>query len=115
MSTDGGYPMGAFEDKNAPFKEELQDDIFVEVTVSVTMSKQFLVPVNDYKCIPIKEGGGYNFTDCNFKESVEHNIILPQDVSGILKSPHLTAGRLNKIIDDLSNWNVDEMEVIYDK
>lgn len=84
----------------------------VEVVVSVTLSKSFKIQVSDYEAEKEKNEDGsssiyYDFSDCNFKQAVEDQILMPQDaykyVSGTFRAK------------DLEGWNVDDFEVMLDE
>lgn len=128
MIESGYYPMGAEFDKNAPYNQENPEPIEVEVTVSVTLSKTVKVKVNDYvEEIEADETGKYrniDFSVCDLQSAVNEQVYLPQDSGSIVdnyinkctKSKSESAYKeTKKIIEDLSGWNVDEMEVILDK
>ena len=125
MTESGYYPMGAEFDKNAPYNQVDAEPIEIEVTVSVTMSKTVKVKVNDYiDEIEEDETGKYrniDFSVCDLDTAVKEQVYLPQDSCFIFdnyinkgsKSKSESAYKeTKKILDDLSGWNVDEMEVI---
>ena len=128
MTESGYYPMGAEFDKNAPYNQVDSEPIEIEVTVSVTMSKTVKVKVNDYiDEIEEDETGKYrniDFSVCDLDTAVKEQVYLPQDSCFIFdnyinkgsKSKSESAYKeAKKILDDLSGWNVDEMEVVLDK
>lgn len=128
MTESGYYPMGAEFDKNAPYNQVDPEPIEIEVTVSVTMSKTVKVKVNDYiDEIEEDETGKYrniDFSICDLDTAVKEQVYLPQDSCFIFdnyinkgsKSKSESAYKeAKKILDDLSGWNVDEMEVVLDK
>ena len=120
MTESGYYPMGAEFDKNAPYNQVDPEPIEIEVTVSVTMSKTVKVKVNDY-IDEIEEDETGKYRNIDFDTAVKAQGYLPQDSCFIFdnyinqgsKSKSESAYKeTKKILDDLSGWNVDEMEVI---
>lgn len=114
------YPLGA-DDSSAPWNEKELPSIKIPVTVSITLSKQFEIEVNDYELTEEWDDdfGTYykpNYEDCDLKQAVKNQIYLPHELSDLLKKQKV-AGKFNKytekkIIEDLSNWCVDDFEVI---
>lgn len=49
MSSGGGYPLGADQDKRAPWKEK---DVYVDATVSITYHKTVKVRLNEHYDTP---------------------------------------------------------------
>lgn len=65
----------------------------VDVCVSVTLSKTMSIWVNDYKRYIDEDGIEDNdYSQCNFKEAIKTQIVLPQDA--------------------YSDWNVDDFECV---
>lgn len=91
------YPLGV-DNPNAPWNQEENPEREIEVTVSVTLSKTIKVKVSDYDIVDSgkDEDGNYfediDYSNCDLKEAVENQIILPQ-----AKFP---------------DWNIDDYEVI---
>ena len=106
------YPMGA-DTKDAPWNQVDNPEREIEVTVSVTLSKTVKVRVSDYKITDSgKDEDGECFKDidcsnCDLKSAVEEQIVLPQSAHMYIKSNP-------KVHEDLSNWCVDDLEVILD-
>lgn len=128
MTESGYYPMGAEFDKNAPYNQVEPEPLEIEVTVSVTLSKTMKIKVNDYlEEIEDDEEGKHrniDFSVCDLQSAVNEQKYLPQDSGSIFdnyisKYSNLknesSYNEAKKIVDDLSGWNVDEMEVILDK
>lgn len=125
MTESGYYPMGAEFDKNAPYNQVEPEPLELEVTVSVTLSKTMKIKVNDYlEEIEDDEEGKHrniDFSVCDLQSAVNSQIYLPQD-SGLIFDNYISKysnlknessyNETKKIVDDLSDWNVDEMEVI---
>ena len=125
MTESGYYPMGAEFDKNAPYNQVEPEPLEIEVTVSVTLSKTMKIKVNDYlEEIEDDEEGKYrniDFSVCDLQSAVNNQIYLPQD-SGLIFDNYISKysnlknessyNEAKKIVDDLSDWNVDEMEVV---
>ena len=76
MAESGYYPAGAEHDPNAPWNQEDIPEREVEVTVSVTLSKTLKIKVSDYT---VDSEGNVDYSDCNLREAVENQIILPQE------------------------------------
>ena len=106
------YPMGA-DTKDAPWNQADNPEREIEVTVSVTLSKTVKIKVSDYEITDSgKDEDGEYFEDidcsnCDLKSAVEEQIILPQ-------SAHIYVKGNPKVHEDLSNWCVDDFEVILD-
>ena len=106
------YPMGA-DTKDAPWNQVDNPEREIDVTVSVTLSKTVKIKVSDYEITDSgKDEEGEYFEDidcsnCDLKSAVEEQIVLPQ-------SAHIYVEGNSKIQEDLSNWCVDDFEVILD-
>ena len=106
------YPMGA-DTKDAPWNQVDSPEREIEVTVSVTLSKTVKIKVSDYEITDSgKDEDGEYFEDidcsnCDLKSAVEEQIVLPQSAHTYVKSNP-------KVHEDLSNWCVDDLEVILD-
>ena len=103
------YPMGA-DTKDAPWNQVDNPEREIEVTVSVTLSKTVKIKVSDYEITDSgKDEDGEYFEDidcsnCDLKNAVEEQIVLPQ-------SAHMYVKSNPKVHEDLSNWCVDDLEV----
>ena len=106
MAESGYYPAGAEYDPNAPWNQEDIPEREVEVTVSVTLSKTLKIKVSDYT---VDSEGNVDYSDCNLREAVENQIILPQEA---YKYVNPYTFNKHETIEDLSNWDVDDFEVI---
>ena len=106
------YPCGT-DGPNAPWNQVDNPEREIEVTVSVTLSKTVKIKVSDYEITDSgKDEDGEYFEDidcsnCDLKSAVEEQIILPQNAHMYVKSNP-------KVHEDLSNWCVDDFEVILD-
>ena len=106
------YPMGA-DTPDAPWNQVDNPEREIEVTVSVTLSKTVKIKVSDYEITDSgKDEDGEYFEDidcsnCDLKSAVEEQIVLPQ-------SAHIYVKSNPKVHEDLSNWCVDDLEVILD-
>ena len=106
------YPMGS-DTKDAPWNQVDNPKREIDVTVSVTLSKTVKIKVSDYEITDSgKDEDGEYFEDidcsnCDLKSAVEEQIILPQNAHMYVKSNP-------KVHEDLSNWCVDDLEVILD-
>ena len=106
MAESGYYPAGAEHDPNAPWNQEDIPEREVEVTVSVTLSKTLKIKVSDYT---VDSENNIDYSDCNLREAVEKQIILPQEA---YKYVNPYTFNKHETIEDLSNWDVDDFEVI---
>lgn len=103
------YPMGA-DTKDAPWNQADNPEREIEVTVSVTLSKTVKIKVSDYEITDSgkDEDGEYfediDYSNCNLKDAVEEQVILPQ-------SAHMYVKGNSKVQEDLSNWYVDDLEI----
>ena len=106
------YPMGA-DTKDAPWNQADNPEREIEVTVSVTLSKTVKIKVSDYEITDSgkDEDGEYfediDYSNCDLKGAVEEQVILPQ-------SAHMYVKGNSKVQEDLSNWYVDDLEVLLD-
>ena len=106
------YPCGT-DEPNAPWNQADNPEREIEVTVSVTLSKTVKIKVSDYE---ITDSGRddddeyfecVDYSNCDLKGAVEEQVILPQ-------SAHMYVKGNSKVQEDLSNWCVDDFEVILD-
>lgn len=110
------YPTGA-DTKDAPWNQVDNPEREIEVTVSVTLSKTVKIKVSDYTITDSgkDEDGDYfeevDYSDCDLKEAVEEQIYLPQEAGQLIENLATETAKA-KMVKDLSNWNVDEMEVV---
>lgn len=106
------YPMGA-DTKGALWNQVDNPEREIEVTVSVTLSKTVKIKVSDYEITNSgkDEDGEYfediDYSNCDLKGAVEEQIVLPQ-------SAHMYVKSNPKVQEDLSNWCVDDLEVLLD-
>ena len=106
------YPCGT-DGPNAPWNQVDNPEREIDVTVSVTLSKTVKIKVSDYEITDSgKDEDGEYFEDidcsnCDLKSAVEEQIVLPQ-------SAHIYVKSNPKVHEDLSNWCVDDLEVILD-
>lgn len=108
MMESGYYPLGAQYDTDAPYNQEDTEEE-VEVTISITLSKTVTVTVDR--------------EDNNLVKAVEEQVVLPNNLAVFTErmfSHDLNlkaAGMplyLKDAIEDCSDWNVDDFEVIRD-
>ena len=103
-------PMSQSEWDNAPWNQVDNPEREIDVTVSVTLSKTVKIKVSDYEIIDSgkDEDGNYfediDYSNCNLKDAVKEQVILPQ-------SAHTYVKGNPKVHEDLSNWCVDDLEV----
>lgn len=100
LSTRSNYPpMSQYDWDRAPWNEvdELTNEI--EVTVSITLSKQFTLNCSE---------------NDDLKEAIKEAKYLPQEAYQLLKD-YLKTKSITNVktkIKDLEGWNVDDFEVI---
>ena len=112
MNSTGDYPLGAINDYRAPYNETENPEVELDVLVSVTLSKTVKVKVKDYDIVDegLDEGGYFcdrDFSETNLLAAVEEQVVLPQDAS-----LYVDVGSNLKAANDLSGWNVDEIECV---
>lgn len=118
MTESGYYPPGAEHDPNAPWNQVDNPEREIEVTVSITLSKTVKIKVSDYEITDSgkDEDGEYfediDYSNCDLKGAVEEQIYLPQEAGQLIEDFAIGTVKAKNIVEDLSNWNVDEMEVI---
>lgn len=99
MIETSNYPVGAQYDDNAPYNEKDTNlpDRPIEVTISLTMSVNKIIWVNDYELKGTDEDGDpiYDYSNCNLKQAVLDQVWLPKDDEANFK-----------------DWTEDEFEVI---
>lgn len=105
----------------APFNSKKEK--IIPVTVSVTMSKQFYVIVDNYKIVDKgknEDGSYYEEIECDeetLKQAIKEQINLPQDGGNLIDSAirhDLPNKSKDKVTKDLKDWCVDDFEVIQD-
>ena len=114
MTESGYYPPGTEHDPNAPWNQVDNPEREIEVTVSVTLSKTVKIKVSDYEIITGRDEDGEYFEDidysnCDLKGAVKEQIVLPQKAWDYIAPK---TKKDVKVIFDLKDWNVDEMEVV---
>lgn len=117
MTESGYYPPGAEHDPRAPYNIVNLPEREVEVCISITLSKTVKIKVSDYTIDSGKnEDGEYfediDYSDCDLKKAVEEQIYLPQEAGQLIENFAIGTVKAKNIAEDLSNWNVDEMEVV---
>lgn len=120
MIESGDYPAGAEYSKDAPWNEHLNKPVKTKVTVSMTLSKEVEIEVDDYK---IDDEGNLDFSDCDLKAAVREQIYLPDEAGDNLEwaeaffdtnlKPNYKSTH-SRMVENLENWNVDDFEVVYD-
>lgn len=103
--SDGRIPAGA-DVPWAPWNEPPIEDIDIEVTVSLTISKTLKIH------IPGKNGKPFPITDTELKEAVINQRWLPHEISNIGDLILKDSPAQKSIIEDLDNWTEDDFEVI---
>ena len=111
------YPVGA-DTKDAPWNQGDNPEMEIEVTVSVSLSKTVRIKVSDYEITDSgkDEDGNYfediDYSNCNLKGAVEEQVYLPQEAGKLIKDFAIGTAKAKSIAEDLSGWNVDELEVV---
>ena len=111
------YPIGV-DTKDAPWNQVDNPEREVEVTVSITLSKTVKIRVSDYEITDSgkDEDGEYfedvDYSNCDLKGAVEEQVYLPQEAGQLIDDFAIETVKAKNIVKDLSNWNVDELEVI---
>jgi hypothetical protein len=98
--SDGRIPAGA-DVPWAPWNEPEIEYKEVEVTISLTISKTTKITVPDIK----------NIDSSILKEAVKEQIVLPHEVE-VIKAISNESALDKRVIEDLSNWIVDDFEVV---
>jgi hypothetical protein len=98
--SDGRIPAGA-DVPWAPWNEPEVEYKEVEVTISLTISKTTKITVPDIK----------NLDSSILKEAVKEQIVLPHEVE-FIKAISNESALDKRVIEDLSNWIVDDFEVV---
>lgn len=103
------YPWGA-DNSEAPWNQTDLEPKEINVTVSITLSKQFTIKVDDYnEYIDFEEDGVHSnidYSDCDLKGAVEKQVYLPHEAY-----KHIN---VLTVKNDLKDWCVDDFEVIKD-
>lgn len=100
QSSNGNYPAGA-DVPWAPWNEPEIEYKEVEVTISLTISKTTKITVPDVR----------NLDSSILKEAVKEQIVLPHEVE-FIKAISNESALDKRVIEDLSNWIVDDFEVV---
>ncbi len=111
--------MSQSEFSRAPFNQSNLPPRIVPVVVTVTLSKEVKVLVNDYTIngAGMDEDGNYyediDYSHCDFKEAVEKQITMPQDAYyEFNKALYLVEDENTKDkLRDLKDWRVENLEV----
>lgn len=99
QSSNGNYPAEA-DVPWAPWNESEIEYKDVEVTISLTISKTTKITVPDVE----------KLDDSILKEAVKEQIVLPHEVE-FIKAISNESALDKRVIEDLSNWVVDDFEV----
>lgn len=111
------YPLGA-DTKEAPWNQVDNPEREIEVTISVSLSKTVKIKVSDYAITDSgkDEDGEYfediDYSNCDLKGAVEEQIYLPQEAGQLIEDFAIGTIKAKNISEDLSNWCVDDFEVI---
>lgn len=121
------YPMGAYNDPNAPFNEPTDPDpIEVECKVSVTLQKAVIVETDNYSIDYDEESGNYDidlhdsYNELAEKAGEQHYSIpdLLAELARYIKNdiaapaiPDSHKNTLRKMLADAEGWELDCVEV----
>jgi hypothetical protein len=130
------YPAGAEYDSNAPWNQNDQEPVGVDVLVSTTLSKHTTIETADYtpeywedydiddEGHTIHNGGmDYNFSDCNFIKDYREQEFTPKELLDVLikylkaeivGEVHKEGSIAKRLLNSCENWTEDELEVIED-
>lgn len=91
----------------------MNDPLFIDVTVCISMSKVFKVPVSDYLAEPSYDDEGnpfisYDVNEDLVKQSVSDNIVLPCDA-------WIYIDKNSKAKLDMKGWTVDDFYCVTDE
>ena len=100
QSSNGNYPAGA-DVPWAPWNEPEIEYKEIEVTISLTISKTTKIIVPDIE----------DLDNSILKTAVEDQIVLPHEIE-IIKAIPGNSSLDKRVIEDLSNWVVDDFEVV---
>lgn len=126
MIESGDYPAGAEYSKDAPYNEHLPKPKKIKTTVSMTLSKEVELIVDDYIVEEVfdKDYHGYHedFSDCDLKAAARDQVYLPDEAGDNIEylrklvktDPKHYELVSKRMIDELKDWNVDDFEVVYD-
>lgn len=97
----------------------MEDSKKVDITVSITLSKSFTIYTDNYQLEPNTDKEGNTFTDVVFddlKLDIIEQIYLPSESEDIVRKiydGYLSSDIVKeKVLKDLSDWNVDDFTVI---
>lgn len=126
MSDKDYYPMGAYNDANAPFNEpSTPDPIEVECDTVVALRKTVIVETDNYSPDFDEESGNYDITlfdDCiDLANKVEEQHYSLDDLLGELIGyikrdlcadiPEKRKRELREMLADAEGWKLDSIEV----
>ena len=103
--SDGRIPAGA-DVPWAPWNEPSVENIEVEVTVSLTISKTLKIH------IPGMNGKPFPITDSELKDAVINQKWLPHELHSVGDLILKDSPAQKSIIEDLDNWIEDDFEVV---
>ena len=83
-------------ESKAPWNNDRNKPMEIEVLVSVTMSRPVKIMVDDYTI----EEDGYDFSTCDLKSAVTEQVILPK--TDVVDSSECCVDK----------WEIDEFEVV---
>ena len=86
------------------------EPLYIDVTVCISMSKTFRIPVTDYQIEPNYDDEGnvhttYNTDECDLPQAVEDSITLPDEAWKYIKDdPNIAI--------DMKGWVINDIEYI---
>ena len=123
MVTNNNYPiMSTSEESLAPWNE-VENEVEVEVLISISLSKKVKVNVPSIsESVNYDEDGNpyideSDISDIELEKAVMSQVFLPQEVSENIENylnrhNYKINPSCKKILDDGSNWDIDEFTVM---
>lgn len=114
------YPIGA-DIKDAPWNQTDNPEKEIEVTVSITLSKTVKINMSDYEIVDCGKGddGVYfediDYSNCDLNKAVEEQVYLPQEAGKLINDFAIGTTKAKNIVEDLSNWSIDDFEVVLEQ
>lgn len=115
------YPLGA-DNPKAPWNQPDFEEKEINVFVSITLSKSIKIKVSDYDITDsgIDEDGHYyeviDYSNCDLISAVREQITLPHEAGNLMQEidndPIDISEKMSHMIEDLSDWEEDDIEVL---
>ncbi len=102
-------PVGCENNPDAPWNQVDNPEREIEVTVSIILSKTVKVRVSDYEV----QDDDIDYSCCDLKSAVKDQVYLPYEGGYYLSELcEKTGYDMEEKIEDLSNWDIDDFEVV---